>query len=535
MIAISRSIGKFDVGRTAATAIFISTMAAIAWSAGGLTGPRLAAIVFFSLASVLVFWVKKVQSLQRFLRNWGRRATPALETAVPALRSEAISVAMHAATTAFDVEKCARVSEKQTQLAETIESASQEATAAIDHVSDNAQLIAASTEASLERARRTADDLRTASAQIARVDTGAQTFLEIVLQVHRRCIEVGEVIENISKISRQTKILALNAAIEAAHAGDAGRGFAAVAQAIRTLADEVSEVTEHSRASLGLATSLSSEAAGRTSEVRQDIQAILESVASGSTACDRILADLEGASGQFSQIAAAAEQMAAANMHVRSSIVESKQMSADVTRRLRSTQTSSISLLTSTESIQELLAAFEVGNGHFELLLVKCRAWAQRLEAAVEGLHASKEDVFDVHYSPIRGTNPQQHMVTYQPAFEAAMQPLLDAAKGDTSALACVCTDRNGYLPTHNSDASKRPTGDVELDTRQCRDKRIMGDRHGQRSATYRGKLLLQTFVRDNGELTVEIALPIVVDGRPWGAVRFGFAPHTVAPRGDVH
>jgi methyl-accepting chemotaxis protein len=356
----------------------------------------------------------------------------------------------------------------------------------------------------------------------------------MVQKVNQRCQEVAQVIDQINKISRQTKILALNAAIEAAHAGDRGKGFAAVAQAIRALADEVSDVTEHSRNSISMATSLSAQAAGRTADVRRDIQSILESVGNGSTACDHILADLEGAAAQFSQIAAAAEQMAAANMHVRTSIVESKTMSAEVSARLRNTQSDSTSLLRSTEVIQEMLATVEVGDGQFEQLLQKCRRWRDRIESRVQQLDAKGQDLFDATYLAIPGTNPLQHMVSYQPAFEVAIRGLLDEAKAETRALAVVCTDRHGYLPTHNTETSRPPTGDVAVDTKQCRDKRIMTDRYGQRSATYEGALLLQTFVRDNGDLTVEIALPIAVRGKPWGAMRFGFSPDVVSPRGQA-
>jgi len=80
-------------------------------------------------------------------------------------------------------------------------------------------------------------------------------------------------------------------------------------------------------------------------------------------------------------------------------------------------------------------------------------------------------------------------------------------------------------MPTHNTDFSRPPSGDPAVDIKTCRDKRVMTDRHARRAATYAGRLLLQTFVRDNGDLTAEVALPIHVQGRHWGAVRFGMAP----------
>lgn len=485
------------------------------------------------------FWSRLRMRLRARLPRWprmfGRRAAgQAFDAVVPQLRSEAIGVAMNAARTAHEIEGCAKLADEQSQLAESIENASRETTAAIDHVSDNAQRIASSTEESLQRARHTADGLREAARRIGAVDASAQSFLSTVQQVSERCAEVAQVIDEIGRISRQTKILALNAAIEAAHAGAAGKGFAAVALAIRTLADEVSEVTQNCRASVALATTLSAQAAGRTTQVRGDIQGILSSVSAGSEACGQILGDLEGAAGQFTQIAAAAEQMAAANMHVRSSIVHSKRISSEVSARLRSTAVLSNALLASTENIQELLGAFDQGNGRFEQLLLRCRSWHGRIEQRLQTLADEGAPLFDEQYSALPGTNPQQHALRYQPAFERAIRPLLDQARAETQALACVCTDRNGYLPTHNSDFCKPPSGDPAVDTRLCRDKRIMRDRHGQRSARYAGRLLLQTFVRDNGDLTVELALPLQLGGRRWGAVRFGFSPERVSAASDA-
>jgi len=486
------------------------------------------ALAVVALAALLL-WV--VLTVGRVDVRWRRTSGvadgsgAALESVVSTLRSEAVGVAMGAAATAHAIDGCAGMSEEQTRLAETVDGASRETTLAIDHVSDNAQRIAVSTEDSLLRARSTAQDLRQASVQISDVDTTVKSFVTTVQDVSQRCAQIAGVNEQIAAISRQTTMLALNAAIEAARAGESGRGFAVIAQEIRALAEQVSQVTAVSQTTVDVAMARATDAAERSSKVRDDIQAVLSTIKRGSAACDEMLSELERTSSQFALIAAASEEMAAANAQVLSSIQQSRTLSAEVTRQLRSTAQSTNAVLVSTELIQELLGGFDAGEDDFERLLQRCRRWHERIEQAIEGAAKDGQDVFDTRYEPIAGTNPPQFSVSYQPAFEKAIQPLLDQARGELEALACACITEGGYMPTHNTDFSRPPSGDPAVDIKTCRDKRVMTDRHARRAATYAGRLLLQTFVRDNGDLTAEVALPIHVQGRHWGAVRFGMAP----------
>ena len=91
-----------------------------------------------------------------------------------------------------------------------------------------------------------------------------------------------------------------------------------------------------------------------------------------------------------------------------------------------------------------------------------------------------------------------------------------------------LAVDVNGYGPTHNTKFSQKPTGNPQQDLVNSRDKRIFNDPTGGRAAKNEAPFLLQTYMRDTGEILCDLSMPIRVDGRSWGAMRLGFDPAAV-------
>ncbi|TLP45014.1 methyl-accepting chemotaxis protein [Cohaesibacter sp. CAU 1516] len=123
--------------------------------------------------------------------------------------------------------------------------------------------------------------------------------------------QIGEVVSLISDIAAQTNLLALNATIEAARAGDAGKGFAIVAQEVKNLSAQTASATE---------------------EISNQIEGLQGATGRAVRANDEISATIEKVSEISTAIAAAVEEQSAATQEIATSVEEAACGTKDVTR-----------------------------------------------------------------------------------------------------------------------------------------------------------------------------------------------------------
>src|SRR5271168_4499587 len=241
-------------------------------------------------------------------------------------------------------------------------SAVEELTVSMKQVSNNA-------EASAEAARRALDAAEQGNRAVSdtlegmqRIRASVQATAKKIKSLGDRSLEISEIINVINDITEQTNLLALNAAIEAARAGEAGRGFAVVA-------DEVRKLAEHSRSATKDIAALIKAIQAETNEAVVVMEEGTKEVESGATLADQAGRALDAISNVVRQSAELVQEISlASKQQVRGTegVAHAMQIISSITRQTsqgtRGTVATVSQLVKLSDQLNEALAQFRAAK-----------------------------------------------------------------------------------------------------------------------------------------------------------------------------
>ena len=187
----------------------------------------------------------------------------------------------------------------------------------IDKFKSNVDNMSDVVQNAVEKGRKTSDvaadggvKLKKAIEQIQRIEAATARSTKVVDSLGEQSMEIGKIVKTISEIAEQTNLLALNAAIEAARAGEAGRGFAVVADEVRKLAISSQEAAMDIS---NIITEIQSNTKLAVQEIEsgnKEVVAGTKSIESTEEAFGSIISMVQDVSAQLENIAKAVSEMA---------------------------------------------------------------------------------------------------------------------------------------------------------------------------------------------------------------------------------
>lgn len=235
-----------------------------------------------------------------------------------------------------------------------------EMTAAVEEVASNAVTTSEASQQSSAAALQGQQRVSATVTAISQMNQDVEATSEQVRQLAGQTRDIGKVLEVIRAIAEQTNLLALNAAIEAARAGEAGRGFAVVADEVRALAHRTQQSTQEIETMVSGIQQGSSQAVNAMQNSSSKAQSTLDVARSAGDALEEITRSIGEISQRNLVIASAAEEQAQVAREVDRNLVNIRDLSMQSSAGAHQTTAASQELSRLALDLSQMVNTFKV-------------------------------------------------------------------------------------------------------------------------------------------------------------------------------